>query len=510
MLTLEIELLTGVYRASQVDQSAAEWPPHPERVFSALVQAWGDGGQLPGERAALEWLEALEDPPSIEASEVNRERTAPVVYVPPNDARSTDISILPAQRKRQARHFRAVVPLAPLASSDGTLAHVRFRWSQPVPELHRRHLRALAHRVSSVGHSSSLVRLQFREEVIVNDPERMYVPHEAGPTALRVAYAGRLRHLEFWYSIEEGKLRKRPKVRATARYARETPRSDIPSTVFGPDPDWIVLEARRDAGSSFTPDVLAFPRVAKCIRNALMKFASDPPPEVISGHKKDGTPSESPHVAIVPLTNVGWSYSDGSLLGVGLILPRALERETRAVVLQAIQVWLKDRGSPTGSGASGEVRLGRNAVWQLKQVIEGERASLRPARYCAAACTWRSVTPVFLDRFLKGTSEMEEVELIAQACANIGLPERDLVEVQIHKHSAVRGAETTYPSRGRAHRPDWSFPEKSSYQNRPRRHVVLRFRNPVTGPVLLGAGRYHGMGLLLPDPSGAAAGGGVA
>ena len=44
MLALEIELLTGAYRASLVDGSAAEWPPHPERVFSALAQSWGDGG----------------------------------------------------------------------------------------------------------------------------------------------------------------------------------------------------------------------------------------------------------------------------------------------------------------------------------------------------------------------------------------------------------------------------------------------------------------------------------
>jgi CRISPR-associated protein Csb2 len=44
MLALKIELLTGVYRASLPDNSRSEWPPHPERVFSALVQAWGDGG----------------------------------------------------------------------------------------------------------------------------------------------------------------------------------------------------------------------------------------------------------------------------------------------------------------------------------------------------------------------------------------------------------------------------------------------------------------------------------
>ncbi len=57
MLTLEIELLTGVYRAALPDGSSAEWPPHPERVFSALVQAWADGGCDSQERAALEWIE---------------------------------------------------------------------------------------------------------------------------------------------------------------------------------------------------------------------------------------------------------------------------------------------------------------------------------------------------------------------------------------------------------------------------------------------------------------------
>lgn len=504
MLTLEMELLTGVYRASLVDRSAAEWPPHPERVFSALVQAWGDGGERADERAALEWLEALDEPPSIEASEINGERTAPAVYVPPNDARSTDISILPAQRKRQARQFMAVVPLEPLASPDGTLVHVRFRWAQPAPEPHWRPLGALAQRVSSVGHSSSFVRLLFREEPSAEGPARMYVPGEDGDTPLRVAYPGRLRHLEEWYSIEGGKRRERPKVRATARYV--APRNlagDAPNTIFGAEDNWVVLatapqgfDDRSEALSSYVPDLLAFPRVAKCIRNALMKSAPDPPPE-ISGHEVDGTPSQSPHLAIVPLANVGWTRSDGSLLGVGLVLPRDASLQDRSVVFRAVQDWMRARRTAENQPI-GEARLGRSAVWSLVRLIDSERASLRPDRYCRVAHSWASVTPVFLDRFLKGTNELEEVDLIVRACANIGLPERDLVEVEIHKHSAVCGAETTYPSRGRERRPDWSFPEESRYRSRPRRHVVLRFRNEVRGPILLGAGRFHGMGLLLP------------
>lgn len=498
MLTLEMELLTDVYRASLIDQSAAEWPPHPERVFSALVQAWGDGGQRAEERAALEWLEGL-DAPEIETGETMGERTAPVVYVPPNDARSKDLAILPGQRNRQERRFRAVVPDL-LGSPQNVRAHVRFRWDCVFMEAHRDPLRALAHRVSSVGHSTSLARLVFREDQTDTQPALTYVPSEAGYTALRVTYPGRLRDLEAWYSTDGGKSRERPKVRATVRYAsRPGGAVNDPHTVFGAnEDDWLILathEAERSDGRQcYVPDVLTFPRIAKCVRNGLMKFAQDPPPEVISGHKRDGTPSDTPHLAIVPLTNVGWGYSDGALLGVGIVLPRRVPAEQRRALNAAVRSWLKSCATENLA----EIRLGRAAVWCVERVADGGRASLRADRYRGTARSWASVTPVFLDRYLKGTSEMEEVELIIRACANIGLPEDELVEVEIHKHSAVRGAETTYPSRGREYRPNWSFPEKSSYGNRPRRHVVLRFRKPVRGPILLGAGRYHGMGLFLP------------
>lgn len=497
MLTLEMELLTDVYRASLVDQSAAEWPPHPERVFSALVQAWGDGGQRPEERTALEWLEAL-DAPEIEAGDIIGERTAPVVYVPPNDARSTDLAIVPAQRNRQERRFRAVIPDL-LHSPDNVRAHVRFRWNGVVMGAHREQLRALAHRVSSVGHSSSLTRLLFLEDHTDTELARKYLPSEAGDVALRVTYPGRLRDLEAWFSTDGGKLRERPKVRATLRYA--SPRSESPDdlhTVFGAsNDDWFILATHETEGSDgrqpYVPDMLAFPRIAKCVRNGLMKFAQDPPPEVISGHKRDGAPSDTPHLAIVPLANVGWPRSDGALLGVGVVLPRGVPPDQRRAVSAAVRSWIKSRDAENRA----DIRLGREEVWSVERVAESGRASLRTDRYCCAARSWASVTPVFLDRFLKTTSEMDEVDLIVRACANIGLPEDELAEVEIHKHSAVRGAETTYPSRGREYRPDWSFPEKSSYGNRPRRHVVLRFRKPVKGPILLGAGRYHGMGLFV-------------
>jgi CRISPR-associated protein Csb2 len=72
-VTVSIQLLSGSYEASEVeDRERAEWPPHPARVFCALVAA--SHGER--DRAALEWLES---------------RPAPVILAapPPPQARRT-------------------------------------------------------------------------------------------------------------------------------------------------------------------------------------------------------------------------------------------------------------------------------------------------------------------------------------------------------------------------------------------------------------------------------------
>ena len=108
-LVLEIEFLTGVCRAARgTGDDSPDWPPQPDRVFSALASAWGVRGELPVERAALEWLEG-QPPPVIRAS-AHSARTAPDVFVPPNDPKSskamhTYLRVLPEHRPRQPRRF---------------------------------------------------------------------------------------------------------------------------------------------------------------------------------------------------------------------------------------------------------------------------------------------------------------------------------------------------------------------------------------------------------------------
>ena len=63
MLVLQWEYLLGSAVASQWnDRQSPEWPPHPDRVFQALVAAWGGTGCQQGGAAALRWLESQPAP----------------------------------------------------------------------------------------------------------------------------------------------------------------------------------------------------------------------------------------------------------------------------------------------------------------------------------------------------------------------------------------------------------------------------------------------------------------
>jgi CRISPR-associated protein Csb2 len=84
ILVLEIEYLLGVAFAARAnDREAPDWPPQPDRVFSALTAAWAARDKRSNERRALEWLE-VQSVPELSASG-GLARTARTVFVPPND-----------------------------------------------------------------------------------------------------------------------------------------------------------------------------------------------------------------------------------------------------------------------------------------------------------------------------------------------------------------------------------------------------------------------------------------
>ena len=521
MFALGIRYLCGrAVAAHPADRERAEWPPHPDRVFMALVAAHFQTGANPAERAALRWLEE-QPPPALKASE-SESRDPVVVFVPVNDAAlprrrpghepseeqaSAGLSLLPQFRSRQPRRFPAAIPHEPdvfLIWPDATPA-------DPVREV----LVALGRKVTCVGHSSSLVQVW----VELTPPAPTWQPAAAGPARhrLRVPGKGRLDELEAWFNAEDwteylaltreragasGKRKAALQAQLRERFGDSAPayRRPAPSLWQGYDRvDALAPASVPSSGSCFAGGLLVLRRVegpplglestlqiTRALRDALMAHCPvQPPPEWLSGHAPpDGRPSVRPHLAFLPLPHVGREHADGHLLGLGLALPQEVSADEQA------RCWRGLLYDEYGLARTlPPLRLGRLGVWSLElDEREARPAALRPATWTGPARRWATVTPVALDRYPKGSDREAAVEAtIRRACVHVGLPAP--AGVIAAKVSMFEGAPTVQ-----------GFPpmERKAGGSFLHVHAVLTFDAPVSGPVLLGAGRFRGYGLCRP------------
>ena len=472
-LVLEIEFLTGVCRAARgTGDDSPDWPPQPDRVFSALVSAWGIRGELAVERAALEWLEG-QPPPVIRAS-AHSARTAPDVFVPPNDPKSskamrTYLRVLPEHRPRQPRRF-------PVARPDDP--NVELVWPEVPDAATIDALNALASCVGYVGHSASLTRCRFLAGDLVQS-ERKPVPPR------RRVYPGRLRELEEAHRARPD----RPTIRPGAPVY---PKPAQPPEI---SVQWLVLEAV----SGEVPDIRTSALVGRLLRQALMAGyrrvgLGDDIPEIVSGHALDGTPARRPHVSIAPMAFVGSPHADGRVFGFAVIPPSGEALLHIDGFRAAFETVAPYRAAEQRRVLTLQGPPLRRPLHLAPAPDDGDsRRSLRPEPYLKESARWASVTPIVLDRHLKRNDDAEVRELVARACAHAGLPRPDPDRVRVGKHTAVQGAPAARPLAGEPPWTRWKLPR--SLESRQLVHAVIDFDLSVSGPVLLGAGRFTGLGL---------------
>jgi CRISPR-associated protein Csb2 len=113
---------------------------------------------------------------------------------------------------------------------------------------------------------------------------------------------------------------------------------------------------------------------------------------------------------------------------------------------------------------------------------------LKKTTWCRASRVWESVTPVLFDRYPKaGKVGLSAGDIIAGSCTLVGLPVPEVVSVG--KFSSFTGVPPADPK---------FFPLKDAQAGRYAAHVTVKFREEVKGPVVLGAGRHYGLGLMRP------------
>lgn len=288
-----------------------------------------------------------------------------------------------------------------------------------------------------------------------------YVPnHEAGETTLRVATTGFTEALETACSRGNEGWEDMATVQSYKKVDSET---ETPQPTLSGHGDMLCF--RLPPGVAV--DGVECGAIAARLRDAMLARVPDPLPPEVSGHGANGRP----HVACVPLLDVGGRRSRGDAVGAAIVFPRDAGEwadSVRSALLGGSRpLWI-----PVGS-----VRMDLVPVDGADPLPQAHQEHwVGPAR------SWASVTPMVHDRFSKRGNEKDE---IARCCTRLGLPQPSNVEVS--RDRLVRGAPKLRPQ---------DLPRRDK---RPCTHVRIDFPVPVQGPVLLGAQRHVGMGLCVPE-----------
>lgn len=358
-MKLSVEFL-GLYGAADVTERATvEWPPHPDRVYQALVDA-----ALPDDRPMLGWIEQ-QPPPSVDCGSA-----VPLdwghkgkAFVPTNYPTDT----LPDLRKKQERQFPMAVPDEP----------VHYVWRAEPPVQVFESIKRTVNRVTHIGRSDSLTMLA----VEMGTTTCRWTVDDNGPLAMRVPILGRLQQLDAAFSSG---LRSPPA--PAARYGDALARDSS-----GP---WEGLVVMRLASSVALERVT---QAADALRRAVLSKLGDDAPSLAHGH------AGGAHIAWLGLPNLG-DYGDGMLLGLAMAVPKGADSADRgrcvAAMLSVDHIMI------------GPMRV--NLTRPTSAMSLYERTWSRPAR------RWVSATPVVLDRFPKRNIAAEEV--VAQSCVRAGYP----------------------------------------------------------------------------------------
>ncbi len=522
MLALGINYLNNwvMAAADGAKKEHAEWPPHPDRVFSALAAAWFETGEDPSEGEALRWLETL-DPPAISASDAAIRRASkhdipPLSFVPVNDTASPIfkkgnkekaaqvMGSLSIGRIRKERRFPAAIPYDPL---------VYFVWPNAESGAYCDALKRLVRKVTHIGHPASFVQMWLENE----PPKANWIPTDGQtPLRLRVFGAGQLQYLkeqcnrdnvvayaDLQTRISEAKGKEKTKLQTEMKdrfgsampiTLRPEPRRwqgyDHPAKTSNPEISGSVFDPRLIVLALFgkrlsLPSTL---KLTETLHSAILSTCPDPIPEWVSGHRPDGSRSESPHLALLPLPFVGHEHSDGRLMGVALALPKGIEPQDVARCLGPI---LRDN-----HGLQLRSRLFAGQWLECAVELETRETpptSLRAEPWTRSSRTWASVTPVVLDRHFDGKDKWEHAaQTVKDACEHVALPRPK--EVLLHAVSFFKGV---------PHAREFPYlARKTDGGRRHHTHAVIIFETEVEGPVIVGAGRYRGYGLFRPMDKG--------
>ena len=486
-LLLSIRFHDGRYHG------AGDGPPAPARLFQALVAGTAKGAELSDtDKAALEWLETLAAP--IIAAPAARTGQPFRNYVPNNDldkfgGNPRRISEIRTPKTIRPQIFDAEIPLLFIWTfNDGV-----------DDEKHARTVCQVAERLYQLGRGvdmawvwTELLDADEIETRLAHHGGVVYRPSEGGAgKALLCPRKGSLASLKERYDANRTRFTSVKQGRKIQQLFSQPPKPRFAKVAYTTPAHRFLFEMRAATSESFAP--WPSERVTELVLNlrdkaesrlkeALPK-ASGTIDRVLIGQNA-AEADKAARVRIVPLPSIGHPHTPPGVRRVLVNIPPNCP-------LRADDIGWAFSGLTETHPTTGEmwnlVRTEERGMLEHYGIDGKEQQGFR---------VWRTVTPVALPAIRTGrkttgakrvAGEAKAARAVMQALRHVG--ETTPVEsIRVQREPFDRNG-----TRAEA----FAMPERFMAHNL--RHVEIAFSQAVRGPLVIGNGRYLGLGLMAPQ-----------
>lgn len=461
---------------------AGAWPPSPARLFQALVAAAARGARILDEDCmALEWLER-QAPPVIAAPPA-RPGQAMRFWVPNNDldAKGGD----PAE----VGELRVAKTACPWLFDPDTPVLYGWRCEQEPPA----RLAVIAERVCAVGRgvdlawtTAEVLNATALQERLAAHPGRLSRPGGGGDVA--VPAPGTLASLIARHAAFRARFETAREGRTLRTLFRQPPKPLLRHVSYDAIPRVLYYEIR--GGTGFAPrPLIEAPALVRALRDAAhRRLTADPIlgrlAERLLVGRGAGSADLDQRPRILPVPSIGHPEADPSIRRIAVELPPACP--IRPDDLDWAFAGLTPCDPDTGEAFAGRLTRGDSAMFE---------------RLSASARRWRTVTPAALPGAARRRIDpahgpaKDGVERAAEEAAACRAVRAALRHAGFDPAADVGVQREPWDRRGamaEAFAPSTRFSKHAMW------HVELRFARPARGPVIIGDGRFLGLGLMRP------------
>ena len=462
------------------------WPPSPARLFQALVAGAAHGALLQEEdECALKWLEQLA-PPRIAAPAARRGRSVRL-FVPNNDLDSVGGDPARVSEIRVGKTWRPCF----FDSSEPVL----YAWEFQSGGAQANRICAIASRLCQLGRgvdmawaSGQVIGTAKADALLDAHAGTLRLP--SGPGAIATPVSGTLDSLIHRFRRKRTRLRIDGRGRNSRILFMQPPKALFAHTGYDTPARRLHFELRGPGGRFSAFPLASVTLLVAGLRTAATQRLQQAVPaksslfERLIDGRGAGPDDLAQRLRLLPVPSVGTRHTDPSIRRLAVEVPP--DCPVRSDDLKWAFAGLRPHHPRAGEAWSGS--------------LVSTDDSRMAARFMRPARVFRTVTPAAFPSarrrrldptHRKGSEERAREERRARGAA-----------VQALRHAGIR-VHPVYirvqrePLQPRGMRAE-SFGGHSRFSNHALWHVEIRFSEAISGPLVIGDGRFYGLGLMEP------------